>query len=85
MDYDRLFTLAFMAWVIGGTLTFGGVFGLLFILLKKLKSKIIAKLRSSDKFMAWLYSDEKSLSEQIYEEFCNAHVPFIRTDWRNYR
>lgn len=85
MDLDRIFTLAFMALITVVPLILGSIFELLLIFFKKAKRKIIAKLRSSDKFMAWLYSDEKSLSEQIYEEFANAQVSFIRTDWRNYR
>ena len=85
MDLDRIFTLAFMALITVVPLILGGIFELLLILFKKAKTKLVLKLRSSDKFMAWLYSDEKSLSEQIYEEFANAQVSFIRTDWRNYR
>ncbi len=85
MDLDRIFTLAFMAWIIGATLICGGVFELLLIFFKKAKKKIVEKLRNSPKFMAWLYSEEKSYSQQIYDEFCNAQVSFIRTDWRNYR
>lgn len=84
MGLDRIFTLAFMALITVVPLILGSIFELLLIFFKNLKRKLIAKLRSSDKFMAWLYSDEKSLSEQIYEEFANAQVSFIRTDWRNY-
>lgn len=84
MDLDRIFTLAFMALITVVPLILGGIFELLLILFKKAKTKLIAKLRSSDKFMAWLYSEEKSLSEQIYDEFANAQVSLIRTDWRNY-
>lgn len=48
-----------------------------------IREKIRTKIKKSDKLMSWLYGNKKSLSEQVYEEFCNAQVSFIRTDWRN--
>lgn len=84
IDTDGKIILCFAAYVIGTTILCAVIYEFLLWAIRKGKTKLIAKLRSSDKFMAWLYSDEKSLSEQIYEEFANAQVSFIRTDWRNY-
>lgn len=71
-----------------GTAILGSIYNAVELLVKKIRSgeakkAIRNKLRKSDKLTKWLYSDEKSLSEQVSEEFCNAQVSFIKTDWRN--
>ncbi len=69
--------------IIFGTMLTGGAVTLIWEHRRKIVGFIRFLLKKSDKFMKWLYSDEKSLSEQISEEFCNAQISFIRTDWRN--
>lgn len=87
---DGQITVGFILYIIVATVLCGGAYCLAEKFLKKLiageyriKGRIRERLKKSDKLMSWLYSDEKSLSEQVYEEFCNAQVSFIRTDWRN--
>ena len=87
---DSQATICFILFVACGTAACGGAYCLAEKFLRKLisgkyqiKQKIRERLKKSDKLMSWLYGDKKSLSEQVYEEFCNAQVSFIRTDWRN--
>ena len=46
----------------------------------RLRIRIAKKLRSSERFMNWLY--EPSISEQAEAEYCAGRVN-MRNDWRN--
>lgn len=87
---DSQITVCFILYIIVTTAACGGAYCLAEKFLKKLiageyriKDRIRERLKRSAKLMSWLYSDEKSLSEQVYEEFCNQQVSFILTDWRD--
>lgn len=87
---DNLTTIGFIFFIICTTAVFGGAYCIAESFLRKLiageylvKEKIRARLKKSDKLMNWLYSDENSLSEQICDEFCNAHLNPILSDWRD--
>ena len=48
----------------------------------RLRIRIAKKLRSSERFMNWLY--EPSISEQVEAEYCAGKVK-MRNDWRSER
>lgn len=87
---DSKITVCFILYILVGTAIAGGAYCIAEKFLRKLisgkyqiKKKIRERLKKSDNLMSWLYGDEKSLSEQVYEEFCNQQVSFILTDWRD--